>query len=74
MTRSELIAELEKHSIPSSAYCFDGPGGGECYSLEADRGGWIIYYNERGRQNVVARYPTEEQANEAFLTQLKAVC
>jgi len=71
MTRSQLLSALVELSIPNSAFSLDGPGTGECYCLEADGGGWIIYYSERGQRHSISRFLTEDEANERFLAKLK---
>lgn len=72
MTRDELLKAIQSLPVPADAYCLDGAGAGECYCLEADGLGWIVYYSERGERQSVVWFSTEEEANERFLAKLKS--
>jgi hypothetical protein len=63
MTRDELRALLRLHGVPERYYVLDGSlGAGECYGLARDRDGWVVYYSERGRRNVLDRVAAEDAA------------
>ena len=71
MTRNELVGAILELDIPSDSYSFDGPGGGECYAVEADGCGWITYYSERGEKKSKHFFSTESEANEDLMARLR---
>lgn len=73
MKRDELIRTLKELDIPENAFHFDGPGAGECYCIEANQNGWVIYYSERGQRTIISTYASENEANEKFLQKLKVI-
>ena len=56
-------ALFRQNGVPDHYYVLDGSlGAGECYGIERADGGWIVFYSERGRKNVLDRAPTEDAA------------
>jgi len=72
MTRDQLISTIDALRIPSSAFSLDGPGGGECYAIEAEGLGWITYYSERGQRSSLRFFPDQSDANADLLMRLRA--
>ncbi len=70
MTRKQLQQELTDLKIPLSAVSLDGPGGGECYALEAEGSGWVTYYSERGHRTALRSFALEASANQDLLDRI----
>lgn len=62
MTRDDFKAQLLRLGYPQSIVCWDGPGIGECYSVEHSRTGWSVYYSERGHRMDERSFDTESDA------------
>jgi hypothetical protein len=71
MNRKKLIEELVNLGIAVSAVSFDGPGGGECYAIEAEGSGWVTYYSERGSRSAVKFFDSEAAASQDLLDRLR---
>jgi len=71
MRRDKLIEELANLGIPASAVSFDGPGGGECFAIEAEGGGRVTYYSERGNRSSVRFFDEEASANLDLLDRVR---
>ncbi|HYS49833.1 MAG TPA: hypothetical protein VEM36_13770 [Xanthobacteraceae bacterium] len=63
MTVGELGALFRRNGVPDYFYVLDGNlGPGECYGIEKSDGGWVVYYSERGKKNVLDRVSGEDAA------------
>lgn len=62
MNRERLLAALVEFDLPDSTISFDGPGVGECYSIEHGSRGWSVYYSERGLRQQEQVFVTESAA------------
>jgi hypothetical protein len=67
MNRSELREVLDRDRIRPSSYSLEGGGPDEAYCLERSRGGWAIFYSERGNRNDEQWFATEDEACTALL-------
>lgn len=62
MTRDDFSAALVRLGFPSAIVCFDGPGLGDCYSIEHRAEGWVVYYSERGTKSAEQSFASESLA------------
>jgi hypothetical protein len=61
MTRQHFLDAARAAQIRSDAFSFVTPAN-ECYVLTAGRGGWNIYYSERGLETGLRHFGTEALA------------
>lgn len=60
-TKVDLVAFLDRKSIPRSTYSLDGDRDDAiCLAVEGDE--WLVYYSERGSRNHLGWGKTEAQA------------
>ena len=67
MNTEELHAVLNARGIRERSYSLDGRDQNERYCLERSRGGWAVFYSERGERNDERWFEAEEGACDYLL-------
>jgi hypothetical protein len=66
VTRQELVDLLYAEGIDPNAYSLRGGMPDEKLCVERSKGGWAVYYSERGLRSGECWFPTEDEACEDF--------
>jgi hypothetical protein len=72
MNKEELRTELKDRGIRERSYSLEGGSPDERYVLERSRGGWSVFYSERGNRNDERWFATEDEACAEILRQILA--
>ncbi|TMF19992.1 MAG: hypothetical protein E6I36_11280, partial [Chloroflexi bacterium] len=64
MDRQELADWLDSEGFDKRAYSLRGGARDECLVLERSRGGWAVFYSERGLRSGEKWFATESDACE----------
>ena len=72
MNRIQLRELAQKEGIRDDAYSLDGGLPSERYVLELTKGGWHVYYSERGLRTGLQKFETEAEACERLFEMLLA--
>lgn len=67
MNREELRAALEANDVRPSSYSLDSAVADDAYCMEQSRGGWSVYFFERGNRNDERWFATEAEVCQHFL-------
>ena len=72
MNRKELQALLDRAGIDPQAYTFNELSPSEKYALHESGASWVVYYGERGKQNDMGFFASEDEACRRLLDILLA--
>lgn len=67
MNTEELQAVLEARGIRARSYSLGSGDQNERYCLERSRGGWAVFYSERGERNDERWFEAEDAACDYLL-------
>jgi hypothetical protein len=70
LTRARLAEVLAANNVSERAYDLSGAHKHDAVVLDDRPEGWVVFYSERGGENVLARYETEADACSDLLTRL----
>lgn len=71
MNKNELQTVLDREGFRRDCYDLDGGLLPERLTLANEGGKWAVYYSERGQQTGKRYFPTESEACEYFLEELR---
>lgn len=70
MDRNQLKSILYKNGIPEDAYSLNGGLPNEAYCMNEVKGGWEVYYSERGIKRNLGYYLNESGACKCLLREV----
>jgi len=70
MDLAALRAALMAHWIKEQSYSLDGRNQADRYCIERSKGGWAVFFSERGTRNDETWYEDEGQACEDILRRI----
>ena len=72
MNRKSLQVLLVAEGVDPDAYRLDGEACEEARTLVIEKGGWVVFYTERGRRRENGRFETEDEACDYLASRLLA--
>jgi hypothetical protein len=73
MKIAQALEYFATNGVPEYLYVVDGLGGGECWGIAPQEGGWRVYFSERGAERGARRFESEDEAVAYFCEKVRRI-